>query len=133
MHSAARIALIALFSMTACAGIASAEPPVGNGLRFTKKMVSGKTMVSSGYSQGSMTFERHHSLTCVGYPSFVVCKTWKIEPDGALHREFTDSHSGSEVTVWARWQLLSQNGSILQVRQTSSNSSEVTTLTVTIK
>ena len=128
------ITLFALLCTMVTSGIASAEgilsPPAP---KFTANMVSGKTMVSSGYDKGTMTFHSNGSLTCTNYPSFVKCKSWKVQPDGVLRREFTDSHTGATVEVKAYWQLLSRSGNTLQVNQTSSNSSGPTTVTVTIQ
>lgn len=64
-------------------------------------MVSGKTMVSSGYANGSMTFNSNGTLTCTNYPAFVSCKRWQVQQDGTLQREFTDSHTGKTVEVVA--------------------------------
>ncbi|QOX77973.1 hypothetical protein FY034_03120 [Trichlorobacter lovleyi] len=134
MNKHLRIALVALSCAVATSGIAAAEsllsPPSS---KFTKPLVSGKTMVSSGYPTGSMTFNSNGSLTCSNYPAFVSCKRWEVQPDGVLRREFTDSHTGTTVEVKAYWQLLSRSGNTLQVQQTSSNSTGPSTVTVTIQ
>ena len=134
MNAKLRIIALTLICMTVTAGTALAGPdnPLGS-LKFTKEMVSGKTMSSSGYPNGTITFNTNGSMTCTNYPAFVTCKSWQIEPDGSLHREFTDSHTGSLVEVRAYWKLLSNNGSTLQVSQTSNNSTGETTLTVTYR
>lgn len=133
MKTNLRIAALTLICMTVTTGIAMAvlSPPAPP--KFTREMVSGKTMVSSGYPNGTMTFNSNGSLTCTNYPAFVTCKSWQIEPDGSLHREFTDSHTGTATEVRAYWKLLSNNGSTLQVSQTSNNSAGATTLTVTYR
>lgn len=129
-----RIALVALSCVVATSGIAAAESLLNpSSQKFTNALVSGTTMVSSGYPTGSMTFNSNGSLTCSNYPAFVSCKRWEVQPDGVLRREFTDSHTGTTVEVKAYWQLLSRSGNTLQVQQTSSNSTGPTTLTVTIK
>lgn len=129
-----RIALVALICAVATSGIAAAEnllsPPSS---KFTNALVSGKTMVSSGYPTGSMTFNSNGSLTCSNYPAFISCKSWEVQPGGVLRREFTDSHTGATVEVKAYWQLLSRSGNTLQVQQTSSNSTGPSTVTVTIQ
>lgn len=129
-----RIALVALSCVVATSGIAAAESLLNpSNQKFTNAMVSGKTMVSSGYPTGSMTFNSNGSLTCSNYPAFISCKSWEVQPGGVLRREFTDSHTGATVEVKAYWQLLGWSGNSLQVQQTSSNSTGPTTLTVTIK
>lgn len=134
MSTTARISMIALFCITFFAAVPafSVTLPESNP-KFKGKMVVNKTMVSSGYPQGSMTFHSNGSLTYTGYPSFIACKTWQIEPNGRLRREFTDSHTGTTVEVTAFWELLSHSGNTLQVSQTSNNSQGPTTVTVTIK
>jgi len=128
------ITLFALLCMTASVGVAQAVDLLApSAPKFTTAMVSGKTMVSSGYDKGSMTFHSNGRLTCTNYPGFVKCKSWEVQPDGVLRREFTDSHTGVTVEVKAYWQLLSRSGTTLQVNQTSSNSSGPTTVTVTIQ
>jgi hypothetical protein len=128
-----RTALLALAYTAATCSISIAagffNPPA---TEFTTESVSGKTMVSSGYPNGSMTFNSNGSLTCTNYPAFVSCKNWKIQ-DGTLRREFIDSHTGSPVEVVAFWKLLSRSDNTLQVQQTSNNSTGATTVTVTIQ
>ncbi len=134
MNTTARISMIALFCMTFFAATPAFSVTLPEAApKFTGRIVVNKTMVSSGYPNGSMTFHSNGSMTCTGYPAFVTCKTWQIEPDGRLRREFTDSHTGKTVEVVAIWKLLSQSGNTLQVQQTSNNSDVATTVTVTIK
>lgn len=102
-------------------------------LRFTVKSVTGKSMVSSGYPNGTMTFNSNGSLTCTNYPVFIGCKSWQIQSDGTLIRKFTDSHTGIGMEVEATWKLLSRSGNTLQVQQTSSNSGGGSVITVTIQ
>lgn len=127
------IALFTLLCPLIFAGIASALDVAAQPLKFTTAMVSGKTMVSSGYPAGSMTFNSNGSLTCTNYPTFINCKSWQVQPDGTLSREFTDSHGGTTVEVRAYWTLVSKSGNSLQVSQTSNNSSGTSTVTVTIQ
>lgn len=101
-------------------------------IRFHQKNVAGKTMVSSGYDKGSMTFNSNGVLTCTNYPSNITCKKWEVLSDGTLRREFTDNHTGTTVEIIAVWKLLSQSDKTLQVEQTSNNSNGVTNITVTI-
>ena len=128
------ITLFALLCTIATSGIASAEsilsPPAP---KFTVKMVSGKTMVSSGFPTGTMTFNGNGSLTCANYPAFIKCKSWEVQPNGVLRREFTDSHTGSTTEVLAYWQLQSRTGTILEINQTSNNAEGSTHVTVTIQ
>jgi len=128
------ISLITLFAMTmvSAAPAQSATLPEKN-LAFDAGMVYGATMVSSGYPNGSMTFNANGSLSCSNYPAFVQCKSWQITPGGQLLREFTDSHTGTSVEVKASWKLLGKSGGTLQVSQTSSNSQGATVLTVTVR
>ena len=127
--------LFVLSCLTTFIGAASAEAgPLKPGeLGFTRAMVAGKTMSSSGYPNGTITFNTNGSLTCTNYPSFVTCKNWQIDLNGKLQREFTDSHTGTAAEVIAYWKLLSNNGATLQVSQTSNNSTGETTLTVTYR
>ncbi|NJD38080.1 MAG: hypothetical protein FIA89_07115 [Geobacter sp.] len=128
-------ALFALSCLTTVGAIATAEAnPLKPGEQvFTKAMVVGKTMASSGYPGGTMTFNSNGTLTCVNYPAVINCKSWQIDPDGRLHREFIDSHTGTPVEVRAYWKLLANNGATLQVSQTSNNSPGETTLTVSYR
>lgn len=107
--------------------------PQSGTTHFSVKTVSGKTMVSSGFPNGSMTFNSNGSLTCTNYPAFVKCKNWQIQKDGTLLRRFTDSHTGTVQEVEAIWKLLSGSKSTLQVQQTSSNSEGAAMVTVTIQ
>lgn len=129
MKTRLTIGILSLFCIIAGFGSAQAEA-----LLFTNDMVSGKTMTSSGYSQGTMTFHTNGSLTCNGYPEVIKCKNWQITQNGILRREFTDSHTGTVMEVQADWKLLTQpaNNSF-QAQQTSNNSSGTTTVTVTVR
>lgn len=130
------ISLLALICTVVIGNIAAAESFLvssSGAQKFTRQMVSGKTMVSSGYANGSMTFNNNGTLTCTNYPAVVGCKSWQVQQDGTLQREFTDSHTGKTVEVVAIWKLLSKSGNTLQVQQTSNNSVGVTTVTVTIQ
>ncbi|SJZ98768.1 hypothetical protein SAMN02745119_02235 [Trichlorobacter thiogenes] len=134
MKTTARISIVALFCMTFFAAAPAFSVTLPEAApKFTGRIVVNKTMVSSGYPNGSMTFNSNGSLTCTNYPSFIGCKHWQIQHDGTLRREFTDSHTGKTVEVVAIWKLLSQSGNTLQVQQTSNNSDVATTVTVTIK
>lgn len=133
MNTQLRIASLVLVCLTLTSGIALAITGSPAPLNFTREMVAGKTMVSSGYPNGSMTFNTNGSLTCTNYPAFVTCKSWQIEPDGKLHREFTDSHTGTTMEVRAYWKLLSNNGTTLHVSQTSNNSTSESSLVVTYR
>ncbi len=116
------------------ASLAAAENFFSPGApHFTHQMVAGKTMVSSGYPTGTMTFHSNGTLTCTNYPAFVGCKNWRVLSDGTLRRDFTDSHTGQLMEVQAFWKLVSQSGNTLQVQQTSNNSNGVTSVTVTIQ
>lgn len=127
------LTLFVLLCMVLSGGIATAETIFSPGTpQFTRQMVTGKTMVSSGYPTGSMTFNSNGTLTCANYPVFVSCKRWEVQPDGVLRREFTDSHTGQLVEVQAFWKLISRSGNTLEVQQSSSNSSGATSVTVTI-
>jgi hypothetical protein len=128
------ISLLVLTCTVAVSSIAAAESFFSPGApQFSSQLVSGKTMVSSGYPNGSMTFNSNGSLTCTNYPAFVSCKRWQVQQDGTLQREFTDSHTGKTVEVVAIWKLLSKSGNTLQVQQTSNNSEGATAVTVTIQ
>lgn len=120
-----------------CTAVSSFSFAAGNQpsgpLRFHTETVTGKTMVSSGYPNGSMTFNRGGTLTCSNYPKEVTCLTWKVENDGKLHREFLDTRSVPAFKVQAVWTLKSKNGNALQVDQTSNNSPTATPLSVIIK
>lgn len=126
--------LVLTCTVVATGNIAAAESFFSPGApQFTRQMVSGKTMVSSGYANGSMTFNNNGTLTCTNYPAFVACKRWQVQQDGTLRREFTDSHTGKTVEVVATWKLLGKSANTLQVQQTSNNSDGATTVTVTIQ
>ncbi len=127
--------LLALSCLNAIIGTTSVEAsPLKPGeLGFTRAMVAGKTMSSSGYPNGTITFNTNGSMTCSNYPAFVTCKSWRIDLNGKLQREFTDAHTGAATEVIAHWKLLSNNGATLQVSQTSNNSTGETTLTVTYR
>ena len=100
---------------------------------FTSEMVSGKTMVSSGYSKGTVTFNLGGSLTCTDYPTFITCKTWEITSDGTILRIFNDTRDGVTTEIKAWWKLQQNNGTSYAVIQTSSNSAGETSLTITCK
>ncbi len=123
------ITTVALLSMVAGAAVVSAEPKQTD-TSFTKEMVSGKTMVSSAYKAGSVTFNEGGTLTCNGYPKVVECKTWEIDPDGAIVRYFVDNSSGAPKPVRAVWKLIKNNGTSFRVTQTSSNSDKTSEITV---
>ncbi len=123
------ITTVALLSMVAGAAVVSAEPKQTD-TSFTKEMVSGKTMVSSAYKAGSVTFNEGGTLTCNGYPKVVECKTWEIDPDGAIVRYFVDNSSGAPKPVRAVWKLIKNNGTSFRVIQTSSNSDKTSEIIV---
>lgn len=128
------IALVALSCSISSIDIAQAiELFDSQAHKFTPAMVSGKTMVSSGYANGTMTFNSNGSLTCINYPAVISCKSWQIQPDGRLLREFTDNHTGATVEVRAYWQLLNQSGNTLQVNQTSNNADGSINVTVIVQ
>ncbi len=128
------LALVVLASTALSGGRAVAENFFSPGApHFTHQMVAGKTMVSSGYPTGTMTFHSNGTLTCTNYPAFVGCKNWRVLSDGTLRRDFTDSHTGQLVEVQAFWKLVSRSDNTLQVQQTSNNSNGVTSVTVTIQ
>ena len=106
----------ALFCMISSVCIASVETS------FTKEMVSGKSMVSSGYTKGYITFNSDSTLTCTGYPNVVECKNWSVESDGTIVRYFADNSSGKPILVRAVWKLIKNNGTSFDVGQTSNNS-----------
>lgn len=124
-----------LCCLTASAAGAAGLPAVksASSPAFTAEMVSGKTMVSSAYTSGTVTFNPDGTLTCVNYPAFVTCKSWRIESDGRILRKFDDTRNGKTTEVTAWWQLLKNNGTSFDVSQTSSNSAGVTAITVTYK
>lgn len=111
----------------------AAENSQSGTLRFNKKMVAGKSMVSSGYPGGTIKFNSDGTLTCTNYPKVVSCLTWKIDNSGLLHRDFLDTRNVPAFTVKAVWKLTVKKGNELQVDQTSNNSPAVTPLTVTIQ
>ena len=82
---------LSIFCLATCIGGAAAET-AKNGVKaptsFTTELVSTKSMISSGFPKGYFTFNVDGTLTCTGYPAFVTCRTWKIEPDGTLLRQF---------------------------------------------
>lgn len=124
-----------LWCLTASCAVAGTVPILSgvSNLRFTSDMVSGKTMVSSGYTKGSVTFNADGTLTCVDYPSFVKCKSWKIDSDGSILRTFDDTSTGTPTGVKAWWRLLKNNGTSFDVSQTSTNSTGATALTITCR
>lgn len=132
MKIAQVIGTAALFCMITSAGIAS-EVTTPDKLSFTKEMVSGKSMVSSGYPKGFITFNSDSTLTCNGYPSVVECKNWSIEADGTIVRNFIDKKSGTPASVRAVWKLTKNKGKSFDVEQTSNNSAVKSYVTVSYK
>ena len=128
-----RITALILICMTVTTGIAMSDPLKPGEGGFTRAMLAGKTVSSSGYPKGTITFNSNGSMTCTNYPLSVTCVSWQINLDGKLQREFTDSYTGTKKEVIARWKLLSNNGATLQVNQTSNNSTGETTITVTYR
>jgi hypothetical protein len=126
------IGIAALICMIANSTIVMAEAPKQK-MSFTKEMVSGKTMVSSGYNKGSVTFNPDGTLTCSGYPPVVACKTWQLDADGTIVRLFDDNSGTKPVGVRAVWRLVKNNGSSFTVDQTSSNSKVTSSITVSYK
>lgn len=94
-------------------------------LSFTTEMISGKSLVSSGYSKGYASFHADGSMTCTDYPDVIDCKTWRIDQDGTLIRHFDDQSSGRAKPVRTVWTMASRSGASFEVLQTSSNSETV--------
>ncbi len=126
------IGTAALFYMIASVAIAS-EDTSTNKQSFTMEMISGKSMVSSGYPKGFITFKSDSTLVCNGYPSVVECKDWNIEPDGTIVRNFIDKKSGKPTSVRAVWKLLKNKGKSFDVEQTSNNSAVKSYVSVSYK
>lgn len=100
------------------------------GLSFTSDMISGKSLISSGYNKGYATFHANGSMTCTRYPEVIDCKTWHIARDGTLIRLFEDKSSGQAKPVRTVWSLTSRSGDSFEVLQTSSNSDTVSLLRI---
>jgi hypothetical protein len=99
-------------------------------LSFTPDMISGKSLVSSGYSKGYATFHADGSMTCTHYPEVIDCKTWRIDQDGTLIRHFDDKSSGRAKPVRTVWTMASRSGTSFEVIQTTSNSDKVSVLRI---
>ncbi len=126
------IGVAALLCMMASAGIVSASPAQSNA-SFTDEMVSGRSMVSSGYGTGTVTFNPDGSLTCTGYPAVIVCKTWNLDSDGTIVRYFEDNSGKEPKVVRAVWRLVKNNELSFEVNQTSNNSDKTTAIRVSYR